>query len=370
MVGGGEMADFFILDQSKLDEGRLYNPNAGQMPYLTIGTKPFLLDYATEQGENGIEYLRFETTVHDENIDLIRCEAIVVESLTGRKYVVKSVDRQDESVSVECQLDMTDFMGKGLTDTLILQGATYYQNNHYRIDMALSNIFRAAGWKFTWRGKVSEILFYSELSDEYTGTPYNLLLDIMNQVDIVFVFDQKRKRCTAFDPYAVEADEKRILNEKINLSSVDCKSSSYDLVTRIFPLGNNLDVAPVNSGKYYVDNFSYTDRIIAAEWGCTDYSDNKGLLNAAKRYIRKHCVPQESFSMNVIDLYSINDNEYPYLDFHVGDVAFYYDSLSKKKKRMQVTRITRYPNKPEDTEIELTYRADDAGVLRDWKDAG
>ena len=197
------MADLSLLGEFTLGESRLYNPRISRVPFLSIGTERLLVDYSIEIDTSGIEYLRFSTTVHDDNVSSIRCEAVVTESLTGREYVVKSIDRQGEDISVECQLDLIDLYGKGLSDTLILNGEDYYQNNHYRIDTALKNIFRAAGWSFTWSGKVSETLFYTELSDEYTGTPYDILQALMSQMDVVFSFDQAAKRCTAFDPYAV-----------------------------------------------------------------------------------------------------------------------------------------------------------------------
>ena len=374
------MAEYAPLGEFVLGESKLFNPRVQSMPYLVLGPvqEPGLyieeiqlfVDYSTELGENGIDYLRFSTRVDDINIEYIRCEMSITDPATDLHYVIKSIDRQNEDVAVECQLDLIDFMGKGLTDTLVLNGNDFYQNNHYRIDTALNRVFRAAGWSFTWKGKVSDTLFYTELSDEYTGTPFDILQTLLGQMDIVLTFNQKQKRCTAYDPYVIEAKSWRFLSEKVNLKSVDCKSSSYDLVTRIFPLGNNLDVSTVNGGSYFISNFSYTDRIIAAEWGCTDYTTAKGLLAAAKRYLRKACVPEESYNVSLIDLYSIDSNEYPYLFFNMGNVVFYYDELTKKRKRMQITKITKYPNRPENNEIELTYRAEDTGTQRYWKDAG
>ena len=360
--------EYARLGELILNGSRLYNTHLTGLPFLTVNGHPLLVDYTTEVGENGIEYLRFSTVVSDENIDLIRCESVLVESSTKREYVIKAIDRQGEDVSVECQLDLIDLCGSGLNDTIVLDGNAFWQNNHYRIDSAIRTVLRSAGWSFTWQGGVSDTLYKSELSDEYTGTPFDIVQTILGQVDIVCTFDQAEKRCTGFDPYCVEADQKLVLNEKINLSAVDCKSSSYDLVTRIFPLGNNLDVAPVNNGKYYVDNFSYTDRIIAAEWGCTDYNTPSGLLSAAKQYLRKACVPSESYDLKLIDLYEVDNNNFPFLKFEMGSVAFYYDALTKSRKRMQVTKITRRPYRPEETSVEITYRAEDTGpVHSSWR---
>lgn len=82
------------------------------------------------------------------------------------------------------------------------------------------------------------------------------------------------------------------LTEELNLTSTNFKGSSSGLCTRLYARGKDgLTFAGINGGKDYVENFSYTDKIICAYWEDERYTVAENLLEAAqKRWTHLRCL--------------------------------------------------------------------------------
>lgn len=120
-----------------------------------------------------------------------------------------------------------------------------------------------------------------------------------------------------------------------NITSMPSVVWNADMITRLYPLGaDKLNIALVNNGKRYVDDFSYTDTIYegyAEQPNIYDTLDDGGmlqLLNWARREVSKVCRPRKTvkYENKVVDRRQIGGYEFDVFDLNSVVKAYYVDS--------------------------------------------
>ena len=155
------------------------------------------------------------------------------------------------------------------------------------------------------------------------------------------------------------------LTEELNLTSTNFKGSSSGLCTRLYARGKDgLTFAGINGGKDYVENFSYTDKIICAYWEDERYTVAENLLEAAQKKVDASAVPVRSYSCGVVDLAKAwryeegaGSNIYAHLNIPLLTVATLLDTRRGTRIDHQVVQYKRYPHYPDLNVVTLSTKA-------------
>lgn len=132
--------------------------------------------------------------------------------------------------------------------------------------------------------------------------------------------------------------------EGLNLSKVDISSDTYDLVTRIYPVGaDGLTIADVNDGVLYVENHEYSNKILAAYWEDNRYTIAENLRDDAIERLETLAKPTRSYDCSVIDLATAAGLSV--FDYHIGDTVWLKSEFANEKHR--IVSMKSYPNEPE-----------------------
>ena len=139
----------------------------------------------------------------------------------------------------------------------------------------------------------------------------------------------------------------------LNLKKLTAKRSSYDYYTRIIPIGKNgLNITSVNNGLNYLENYQYSDKILAYIWKNEDYDNAQALKDDAELYLDDLSKPEVSYSAEIRDLAAQSDT-YEALDFALGDTITLVDLESGTREKQRIKKITRYPGSPEKNTCEI-----------------
>lgn len=155
------------------------------------------------------------------------------------------------------------------------------------------------------------------------------------------------------------------LTEELNLTSTNFKGSSSGLCTRLYARGKDgLTFAGINGGKDYVENFSYTDKIICAYWEDERYTVAENLLEAAQKKVDASAVPVRSYSCGVVDLAKAwryeegaGSNIYAHLNIQLLTVATLLDTRRGTRIDHQVVQYKWYPHYPDLNVVTLSTKA-------------
>jgi len=93
-----------------------------------------------------------------------------------------------------------------------------------------------------------------------------------------------------------------------------------DIITKLYPFGqDDLNIASVNNGSLYIENFSYTTEILEGVWQNQNIYDATLLKAAAEKYLKKMCRPRYTYTIKIVDLRSLP--EYAHESFTLGDIV-------------------------------------------------
>ena len=124
------------------------------------------------------------------------------------------------------------------------------------------------------------------------------------------------------------------------------QSNTYDFATRIIPLGkNNMTIGGINNHINYLEDFSYSSKLITAVWVNEDIDVAEKLKAAAQDYLQIVCQPRASYKVKLTDLGN---------DVAVGDNIILVDKIKKIKQKQRVVKIVKYPLAPEKSSIEIS----------------
>lgn len=155
------------------------------------------------------------------------------------------------------------------------------------------------------------------------------------------------------------------LTEELNLTSTNFKGSSSGLCTRLYARGKDgLTFAGINGGKDFVENFTYTDKVICTYWEDERYTVAENLLEAAQKKVDASAVPVRSYSCGVVDLAKAwryeegaGSNIYAHLNIQLLTVATLLDTRRGTRIDHQVVQYKRYPHYPDLNVVTLSTKA-------------
>lgn len=302
-------------------------------------------DYYIKELASGLDELIFTMSIWDAEYPLIQEEASIQEHSNADapiNYLVKAIDGGSERAQIKCQIDLDEWK-----NTL-----TVGYNSGSKTVLQIVQSVAPTGWAVVDQSGIT----YKRTVQLESATP----LDVLEQcrstfVNVTYRFDNVAKTVTIIS-MANGQNLGAFATRDLNLKENNYKGKSTGFITRLYAYGKDgLSFASINGGKAYVENYTYSSRVICGFWKDERYTVAANLLADAQARLAEMAVPARSFECNVVDLAAVNPQKYGFLDFALFSVVSLIDATrSGAKIEHRVIERWRYPYLPEQNKVTLS----------------
>lgn len=255
----------------------------------------------------------------------------------GQKYVVKGINERKTITTINAELDLSGLESKGYTEF------TRKTESFYNIS---KDILDGTGWTIVDAELVSKRTTL-ELKDVTTR---EILEQCTNSTvyNTCYRFDTVNKIIYCIKPHNNTEPTGTYFTDELNLSELTFKGSSSGLITKLYAFGKDgLDISSVNNGKRYVENHTYTDKVIVDIWRDERYTDAQSLYDDAVVKLDTLAVPERSYTCKVIDLAKVNPEKYGVsLSYDLYDVVTLIDRKRKTRINHRIVEVKEFPANP------------------------
>ncbi|WGX77579.1 phage tail spike protein (plasmid) [Paraclostridium bifermentans] len=255
------------------------------------------------------------------------------------EYVIKEKNIGDDYAEFKCNLNLEDLEGKPWER---------YASEEQPIDKSLSLALAGTGW----------IVGYCDLKKKRTVRISNCSsLDVIKEIKKTYrcdlVFNTLTKTIDVYE--CLGEDKGTYFVDSLNLKSVSLQGNSYDFYTRLIPIGkDNLKISSINSGKEYVENHQYSNKIKTCYWLDDRYTVVENLKEDAISKLKELSKPYKSYSVEIVNLARLNNKYKNILDYNLGDTIYLISKNNKFRDKQRIVKIIEYPNEHELDTVELT----------------
>ena len=302
-------------------------------------------DYYIRYLASGLDEIVFNVSIRDEVYQYIT-EENRIRDRDQNYYIIKQIDAGNEQAKIVAQIDIDDWK------------ATMYQkytNNSATVVNTVLSVL-PAGWSCIDRSLVSirRTIPTSDTTTDYNVTAWKVLQDCCNVYKVRFRFDTANKIVYIVNPDNY-TNVGAFATRDLNLKDLNFKGKSTDFCTRLYAEGaDGLTFEDLNNGKPYVENFSYSTKIISAYWKDERYTDAQSLLDDATAKLNAACVPQRSYDCDVLDLKNTNPEMYGFENFDLFSVITLIDDAKQERLEYQVVEKWDYPYYPVNNKVVLS----------------
>lgn len=284
------------------------------------------------RSEDGLMSLQFDISPDHELYRYFALYGTV--EYDGQRYLINGINERKTVSTITCELDLT-----GLNYNVY----PTYNKSTVSFASVCSEILKGTGWTIVDADLVSARRTI-ELTDVTT-------LDILDYCqnstayNTRYRFDTINKIIYCIKPYNSTDPTGTYFTDELNLSDMTYKASTTSLVTRLYPYGKEgLSISSLNNGKEYIENHSYTNKVISAIWRDERYTNKQVLLDDAKAKLAVLAVPEQSYTAKVIDLAKTLPDTYgAVLAFDLYDVVTLIDRKRKTRINHRIVEIKEYP---------------------------
>lgn len=248
-------------------------------------------DYCITHKQSGVDTLHFEISIYADVFSQLAEESYIYESSEQQTYVIRGISAVSDSADVDCEINLDAWRDR------VYVG---YYNKTAAVATTMDAIV-PSGWKMAYEVQDTQ---RRSVNLDAGGTPLDIALAAQESYGCAMRFDTKAKTCTVLYPdrHTVSGT---MLTESAGMRRKPSRTGkSTDLVTRIYPIGaDGLTIGSVNSGKNYVENHTYTDKIIWQVWKDERYEDAANLMQDAQAMVDSLATPAVSWEVDLCDLY-------------------------------------------------------------------
>ena len=311
----------------------------------TDGLVPLRFDkYWIQEETNGKDSFGLTIPLDDEQYPLIAEEAEAIDAETGLRYVFQQIDEGAQTATCKGSLCLDELKA----DVFI----GYNSDTHRAAEIVSSVVPKE--WTVDDR---SGVTIRRTVTLE-GGTALDIIDAVCKTFSICVRYNNSTRTITLIDPNSYTPSGTYITDE-LNLKTCNYKGSSKDFATRLYMRGKDgCTFAEINDGKDYVEDHTYSDKVVSTVWIDERYYVKEDMLAAAKAKLRELAVPSRSYECDVIDLARAKEcgaaNIYSHLDFSLFTVATLLDRRRNRRVNHQVVRLKRYPNYPEENVVTLS----------------
>ena len=311
--------------------------------------------YATDDISNfyrkseygGNKSINFDISTKNKYYNHISEESYVI--CDGEPYTVKTINERKGKATVTANLDLWE-----LHSIIFSEFVTETEDLSDTLNKALKD----TGWRWKYYNSSHIITKRSSISLSDCDS-MDILQELTNTTsfNIFYKFDTKNKEIIVFSS-SVDDDRGVFFTDELNMSELTFKGSSEKLITRIYPYGKDgLDIKSVNNGVEYVENLTYSNKIVSAVWRDERYTDAKILKEDAAKKLEVSAFPVRSYTCKILDLAKLT-GKYSNLSFELYDIVTLIDRQRQTRVKHRITEIKEYPNEPTKNEITLSSVAE------------
>ncbi len=286
---------------------------------------------------SGLDELVFNLSIHDPAYKSILEEAVIKYE---QPYLVKAIDGGSSTAKIKCQLDVDELKANLLLD---------YTNGSNDVYSTVSGVL-PAGWT---------AIDHSGLTHRRTiageaYTPFEIIDACRDTYGVVIRYDVAARQVHLYDPDSFKPLG-AFVSRDLNLKELNYKGKSSGFATRLYARGKNgLTFADINGGKDYVEDHSYSDKVVCAYWKDERYTVAESLLEDSKKALKQMAVPQRSYTCDVHDLAATNPELYSFQDFSLFAMVKLIDDIKEISMLHQVVEHHEYPYHPEKNVVTLS----------------
>ena len=287
--------------------------------------------YTIKEQFDGINYLTFtlpeDVVVHNEDV--------VFETIDRQEYIVKIINGD----YITCELNH---------DGLKAQ-QTDFSNNSATAGNTLTQALSGTGWT-----GIDQTSLTSKKTISGALTPFDIIQKIAETWDgVTALYNTEQKTVTLVFP-ALNTATVTFLTEDLNLRQLDIAGDSSNFCTRIRAEGaDGITFASINDGKDYVENYSYSNKVIYGEKIVDNrFTDAQSLMEYAQSKLDAMAVPSLSYECDVVDVASY-DGEYSFLELKMHKAVWLLDKKRNMRIQHRVVAYERHPANPENNKVTL-----------------
>lgn len=252
----------------------------------------------------------------------------------GQRYVVKGINERKTTTTVNAELDLSGLDSKGYTNF------TRKTESFYNVSR---DILDGTGWTIV----DAELVSKRTSLDLKDVTTRDILEHCTNSTayNTCYSFDTINKIIYCIKPQNNTVPTGTYFTDELNLTDMTFKGSSSGLVTKLYAFGKDgLDISSVNGGKRYIENHTYTDKVIVAIWRDDRYTDPQSLFDDAVVKLATLAVPERSYTAKVIDLAKLFPELYDeILNYDLYDIVTLIDRKRKTRINHRIVEVREYP---------------------------
>ena len=293
------------------------------------------LDFIRERElDNADETLSFFVPVSSKEAEVIEQEGYI--QTKDQEYVIKEVNKNNNSFNVVAKLNLEDFEGKPHKS---------FESRTATIEGAINLAIVGTGWTVA----------YSNITKKRTVRKVKIdTLELIQHIKKIYnaelVFNALEKKIYIYDH--IGSYKGAYIRENINLTQLSGQSNSYDFYTRVEAEGaEGLTFADINNGKPYVEDYSYSNKVKTYFWKDERYTDPESLLEDARIKLEEMARPRFSYSVEMINLIKEGKEQQ---DYGLGDTIELVSKSMKVKELQRIVKLVEYPNDPERNYVELS----------------
>ena len=302
------------------------------MLILANGTALAVEDYCIKEKYNGINELSF--SVPGDDIKIVN-EQSIHETTQNQAYLVKVVNGDN----ITCELDLDELRS---VQTDYDASAT----PHDHLTAALASV----GWS---------LVDYTGITEKRTITGALTPMEIIEQVENIWsgvtaLYDTNEKKVTILCP-GNNKPQYTFLAEELNLRQLDIAGNSSAFCTRLRAKGaDGMTFADINDGKDYVENYTYSNRIIYGTAIVDErFNDKQSLKDYAQATLDAIAVPAVSYECDVVDVAAM-DSDYSFQQLQMHKSVWLLDKKFNTRVAHRVVEYCIYPDDASKNKVTLS----------------
>ena len=293
--------------------------------------------YIQEEWFGADDTLAFTLPADHPQLPDMMCQLSLTDKESGQAFLITNIDEGD----VKAKIDLDEFR-----EQMFLS-----YTNGSATALATAQQVLPAGWSVQdFSGSTARRTIEAE-----GATALEILQKLPDTYGIAVRFDRRTKRVLLRNPDAM-APSGTYLTEELNLRKRPVRSqTSESFATRLYAVGKDgVTFASINSGKNYVENHEYSDRVISAYWKDERYTDPQSLLDDAKKKLSEMAKPAQSYECDVADLAKIDPTRFGHLSMEMYQAVTLMDAERGTRLAHRVVQYKRYPHYPEKNVVTLS----------------
>ena len=292
-------------------------------------------EYYIRELANGLDEVIFTLSVWDPIYQILAEEDDIVDR-GGQRYLVKQIDGGAVTAKIICQLDLDEWRS-----TL----SVGYDSGSKTVRQQIEAV-APAGWTVQdLSGSSIQRTLHGDL------TPLQVCQECTGVYQVYIRWNTKTKVVRIY-PKAMSDPVGSFATRELNLKEINYKGKSNNFATRLYAYGKDgLSFSDINDGKPYVDNNTYSSRVICAYWQDDRYEVEQNLLDDAIEKLALLAVPERSYDCAIVDLQATNPELYNNLDFSLFTTATLIDDIKNTAINYQVVERHVWPYHPDQNDV-------------------